>query len=65
MRRVHALGKARRVEVRFVAHRGKGSHGLLYYGPEMTVVRDLKDELDKRACHQMLRQLGLSQKDIQ
>jgi len=44
VRRVCALGKARRVEVRFVAHRGKGSHGLLYYGTEMTVVRDLKDE---------------------
>jgi mRNA interferase HicA len=65
VRRIHALGKTRHVEVRFVAHRGKGSHGLLYYGPEMTTVRDLKDEIDKRAYHKMLGQLGLSRKDIE
>jgi len=28
----------------------------------MTTVRDLKDEVDKRACHKMLKQLGLSEK---
>lgn len=64
MRRIQALGKRRGVEVRWVAHRGKGSHGLLYYGSKMTTVRDLKDEVDKRAYHKMLQQLGLSQGDI-
>ena len=37
------LGKERAVEVRWEANRGKGSHGLLYYGSEMTTVRNLKD----------------------
>jgi mRNA interferase HicA len=59
-----ALGKERGVEVRWVAHRGKGSHGLLYYGSEITTVRDLKDEIDKGAWHKMLNQLGLSQRDF-
>jgi mRNA interferase HicA len=48
-----------------MAHRGKGSHGLLYYGSQMTTVRNLKDEIDKRAYHKMLKQLGLSQKDVE
>ena len=65
MRRIHDLGKARGIEVRWVAHRGKGSHGLLYYGSHLTTVRNLKDEIDKRAYHKMLKQLGLSQKDIE
>lgn len=65
MRRVQVLGKARGVVVRWAAHRGKGSHGLLYYGSEMTTVRDLKDEVDKRAYHKMLKQLGLSERDIE
>jgi mRNA interferase HicA len=64
VRRIQALGKERGVEVQWVAHRGKGSHGLLYYGSEVTTVRDLKDEIDKRAWHKMLKQLGLSQRDF-
>jgi hypothetical protein len=59
-----SLGKERGVNVRWVAHRGKGSHGLLYYGRNMTTVRNLKDEVDKRAYHKMLHQLGLSEKDF-
>jgi len=31
VRRIQALGKEQGVEVRWTAHRGKGSHGLLYY----------------------------------
>lgn len=65
VRRIQALGRERGVEVQWTAHRGKGSHGLLYYGSDMTTVRDLKDEVDKRACHKMLKQLGLSEKDVE
>jgi len=65
VRRIRDLGNERGVEVRWVAHRGKGSHGLLYYGSNMTTMRNLKDEVDKRAFHKMLRQLGLSEKDFE
>jgi len=64
VRRIQALGKERGVEVQWVSHRGKGSHGLLYYGSSMTTVRNLRDEIDKRAYHKMLKQLGLSEKDL-
>ena len=65
VRRIQALGRERGVEVQWTAHRGKGSHGLLYYGSDMTTVRDLKDEVDKRAYHKMLKQLCLSEKDFE
>ena len=57
VRRIQALGKERGVEVRWTAHRSKGSHGLLYYG--------LMDEIDKRAFHKMLKQLCLSERDFE
>jgi mRNA interferase HicA len=65
VRRVLALGKKRAVEVRWAAHRGKGSHGLLYYGSNITTVRDLKDEVDKHAYHKMLKQLGLTAREFE
>ena len=65
VRRIQALGRERGVEVQWTAHRGKGSHGLLYYGPSMASVRNLKDEVDKRAYHKMLKQLCLSEKDFE
>lgn len=65
MRRIQALGKQTAMEVRWVAHRGKGSHGLLYFGSRMTTVRNLKDEVDKRAYHKMLSQLGLNESDLE
>ena len=65
VRRILALGRQRGVEVQFIAHRGKGSHGLLYYGSEITTVRNLKDEVDKRAYHKMLKQLCLSERDFE
>jgi len=65
VRCIQVLGRERGVEVRWVAHRGKGSHGLLYYGSNITTVRNLKDEVDKRAYHKMLKQLCLSEKDFE
>jgi hypothetical protein len=60
-----SLGQAARRGSPLYTHRGKGSHGLLYYGSEKTTVRNLKDEVDKRAYHKMLKQLCLSQKDLE
>jgi mRNA interferase HicA len=65
VRRILALGKERGVEVRWLAHRGKGSHGLRYYGSNRTTVRNLKHEVDKRAYHKMLKQLCLSERDFE
>jgi mRNA interferase HicA len=64
VRKIRKLGKARGVLVEFVAERGKGSHGTLYYGEHFTVVPDLRDELKKGTLHGMLTQLGLRLEDL-
>ena len=47
IRKVQKLGRNNAVTVVFVARRGKGSHGTLYYGDRFTIVRNLKDELKR------------------
>ena len=59
IRKVRKLGRQRGVRVAFVPERGKGSHGTLYYGDKLTIVRNLKDELKTGTLHAMLAQLGL------
>jgi len=64
IRKVRKLGCQRRVRVAFVAERGKGSHGTLYYGDKLTIVRNPKDELKTGTLHAMLGQLGLTLTDL-
>jgi mRNA interferase HicA len=45
IRKIRSLGRKRGVKVAFVPERGKGSHGTLYYGEKLTIVRNPKDEL--------------------
>jgi mRNA interferase HicA len=65
VRLVEKAGKQRNLAVRYVARRGKGSHGTLFFGAEFTIVRNPKDELKTGTLHGMLRQLGLKLSDIQ
>ena len=58
------LGRKNGVVVQFVAQRGKGSHGTLFYGTRFTIVRNLKDELKTGTLHAMLGQLGLHLEDL-
>jgi mRNA interferase HicA len=60
IRKVRKLGRQREVRVAFVPERGKGSHGTLYYGDKLTIVRNPKDELKTGTLHAMLAQLGLT-----
>lgn len=64
IRKVRRLGRQRGVEVVFVPERGKGSHGTLYYGGRLTIVRNPKDELKTGTLHAMLTQLGLTYTDL-
>ncbi len=64
VRKLQKLGKQRGIDVRFVAERGKGSHGTLYYGERFTVVKDRKKELSAALLAAMLAQLGLSGGDL-
>ena len=65
LRRVERVARERGINVQFVARRGKGSHGTLYYGEKFTVVRNPKDELKSGTLHAMLKQLGLKLADIE
>ena len=65
IRAVEKLGKKQNKTVEFIATRGKGSHGTLYFGEELTNVRNPKDELKTGTIHGMLKQLGLKLNDIQ
>jgi mRNA interferase HicA len=64
VRRVRKLGRKRGVPVDLQAERGKGSHGTLFYGDRLTVIRNLKDEIKTGTLHAMLKQLGLSLDDL-
>jgi mRNA interferase HicA len=64
IRRIRKLGRQRGITVEFVPERGKGSHGTLYFGERLTVVRNPKDELKTGTLHTMLAQLGLTRADL-
>ena len=64
IRKIKALGKARRVAVVLNASRGKGSHQTLYFGSALTIVRNPKDELKTGTFHAMCSQLGIKPGDL-
>jgi mRNA interferase HicA len=64
IRRIRRLGRQRGIKVEFVPERGKGSHGTLYFGDRLTIVRNPKDELKTGTLHGMLAQLGLTRTDL-
>ena len=64
IRKVKKLGRKNSVAVQFVARRGKGSHGTLFYGIRFTVVRNPKDEFKTGTLHAMLAQLELRLEDL-
>lgn len=64
IRRIQKYAKRNAMVCDWRPDRGKGSHGLLILGERRTVVRNPKDELKTGTYHAMLKQLGLTQKDI-
>ena len=64
LRRLQRLGHMRGVTVRFVAERGKGSHGTVYFGERFTVLKDRTKALSPGLLGAMLKQLGLHRRDF-
>ena len=64
IKKVEMLGKERAMRVYIDKKRGKGSHQTLYFGERKTVIRNPKDELKTGTYHAMLKQLGISEKDL-
>lgn len=62
--KIKKLAEAREVTFRFDPGPGKGSHGRLYYGDRWTTVKDRKEEVGTGLVGKMLKDLGLSKKDL-
>jgi mRNA interferase HicA len=64
IRRIQKYAKSAGLACDWRPDRGKGSHGVLILGNRRTVVRNPKDKLKTGTFHAMLKQLGLSDRDI-
>lgn len=64
VKKLKKLGKENGTPVALEERRGKGSHSTLFYGDRFTIIRNLKDELKTGTFHAMLKQLGLTEKEL-
>ena len=64
IRRVQKYARRNGIAFAWRAERGKGSHGILTLGDTRTVVRNPKDELKTGTYHAMLKQLGITERDL-
>jgi mRNA interferase HicA len=64
VRKLHRLGCARGVRVRTDEERGKGSHVTVYVGERFTVIKDRRNEIGRDLPRAILRQLGLTERDL-
>ena len=63
-RRVQKLARHKKIACQFVADRGKGSHGRLYFGPEFTTLKDRKKEIGRDLLAKMCRDLNIDPHDL-
>ena len=59
IRMVRRIARRRGEPVRYVAHRGKGSHGTLCVGARRTIVKDRKKEIGKGLLASVLSDLAI------
>jgi predicted RNA binding protein YcfA (HicA-like mRNA interferase family) len=64
LRKLNRLGRDRGVRVRIDKEQGKGSHATVYVGERFTVIKDRRKEIGPGLLHSMLRQLGLTERDL-
>ena len=64
LRRVKAAANRQGLTFEWIAERGAGSHGTLYFGERFTVVKDLKKEIGPGLLAAMCRQLGIRKENL-
>lgn len=64
LKRIQKLAKEKGIACSWHPDKGKGSHGVLTFGDKRTILRNPKDELKTGTYHAMLKQLGLTEKDL-
>jgi hypothetical protein len=63
-RRVRRLARNRKVACQFVADKGKGSHGRLYFGDEYTTLKDRKKEIGRDLLAKMCGDLKIDPHEL-
>ena len=63
-RRVRKLARNGKVPCHFVADKGKGSHGRLYFGSEFTTLKDRKKEIGSDLLAKMCADLKIDPHDL-
>lgn len=63
-RKVRRLARRRKVPCRFVASKGKGSHGRLYFGNEFTTLKDRKKEIGRDLLAKMCADLKIDPREL-
>lgn len=64
LKKLKKLGKSKGIAVEFIAERGKGSHGTVYYGDRKTTLKDRKQEIGKGLFHKMCEQLEIDPNEL-
>ena len=64
IKRVRKWARPRRIQVRFVAEKGRGSHGTLYVGDLKTTVKDRRKEIGKGLYNKMLADIGIDESEF-
>lgn len=63
-RKVRNLARSRNITCQFIADKGKGSHGRLYYGAEFTTLKDRKKEIGRDLLAKMCADLKIDPHDL-
>jgi hypothetical protein len=63
-RRVQKLARRKKVTCEFVADKGKGSHGRLYFSGEFTTLKDRKKEIGRDLFAKMCRDLKIDPHEL-
>ena len=58
------LARLKNVPCQFMADKGKGSHGRLYFGGEFTTLKDRKKEIGRDLLAKMCRDLKIDPHDL-
>ena len=64
LRKVKGLARRNKIVYRWNPARGTGSHGTVYLGEGLTVVKDLKKEIGPGLLADMCKQLGIRKEDL-
>jgi len=64
LRKLKTIAKRKKLAYRWSPERGVGSHGTVYFGERLTVVKDLKKELGPGLLVDMCKQLGIRKEDL-